>query len=271
MENQNSVITKKDLKKVYWRSFFEMASINYERFQALGYLFAIAPVLKKLYPEKEALSEAMQRHMEMYNSHPWMINPILGATIALEEKNAAGEDTSAAINNIKVGLMGPFAGIGDSLFWGTIRPILAGLGAAMALQGNLLGPVIFLILWNIINFGFRYYSQMYGYETGIRILKNMKESNIVQKNSEGASVLGLMVLGVLVASWINVKTPLMFGAAESQMALQDILDSIVPSLLPLVTTLTIVKLLRKKITPNKLIVGIFAVALVLSLTGILAV
>jgi len=141
----------------------------------------------------------------------------------------------------------------------------------MALQGNLLGPVIFLILWNIINFGFRYYSQMYGYETGIRILKNMKESNIVQKISEGASVLGLMVLGVLVASWINVKTPLMFGAAESQMALQDILDSIVPSLLPLVTTLTIVKLLRKKITPNKLIVGIFAVALVLSLTGILAV
>ena len=90
MENQNSVITKKDLKKVYWRSFFEMASINYERFQALGYLFAIAPVLKKLYPEKEALSEAMQRHMEMYNSHPWMINPILGATIALEEKKCGG-------------------------------------------------------------------------------------------------------------------------------------------------------------------------------------
>lgn len=264
-------ITNKEIKQVFWRSFFEMSSINYERFQALGFLFSITPVLKKLYPDKQRLSAAMKRHMEMYNSHPWMINPILGTTIALEEKNANGTNTEAAINNVKVGLMGPFAGIGDSLFWGTLRPILAGIGAALALQGSYMGPVLFLIIWNICNFGFRYFSLTYGYKTGMNMLKDMKKTNIVKKISEGASVLGLMVLGVLVAQWINIKTPIEFKAGETVMKLQEILNGIMPSMLPLIATFILVFLLRKKITPNKLILGIFAVALVLSLISFLAV
>lgn len=264
-------ITNKEIKQVFWRSLFEMSSINYERFQALGFLYSITPVLKKLYPDKQKLSAAMKRHMEMYNSHPWMINPILGTTIALEEKNANGTNTEAAINNVKVGLMGPFAGIGDSLFWGTLRPILAGIGAALALQGSYMGPVLFLILWNICNFGFRYFSLTYGYKTGMNMLKDMKKTNIVKKISEGASVLGLMVLGVLVAQWINIKTPIEFKTGETVMKLQEILNGIMPSMLPLIATFILIFLLRKKITPNKLVLGIFAAALVLSLIGFLAV
>lgn len=269
--SEESKITQKEIKSVFWRSLFEMASINYERFQSLGFLYAITPVIKKLYPNKEDRAAAMKRHMEMYNSHPWMINPILGATIALEEKNANGEDTATAINSIKVGLMGPFAGIGDSLFWGTLRPILAGLGAALALQGNVLGPIIFLLLWNVVNFGFRAYGLKYGYEKGVSILRDLRSNNIVQKISEGASVLGLMVLGVLVAQWINIKTPIQWTTGETVMKLQDVFDGIMPSMLPLIATMIIVKLLRKGTRPNKLILGIFAVALVLSITGLLGV
>lgn len=264
-------VTKKEMKSVFWRSLFEMASINYERFQSLGFLFAMTPVIKKLYPDKEQRIAAMKRHSEMYNSHPWMISPILGTTIALEEKNANGGNTVDAINSVKVGLMGPFAGIGDSLFWGTLRPLLAGLGAALALQGSIFGPIVFLILWNICNFGIRYYTLEYGYKAGMNMLKDMKKTNIVQKVSEGASVLGLMVLGVLVAQWINIKTPISFTAGKTVMKLQDVLDGVMPSMLPLIATFIIVKLLRKKVTPNKLIIGIFAVALVLSLLGILSV
>lgn len=264
-------VTKKEMKSVFWRSLFEMASINYERFQSLGFLFAMTPVIKKLYPDKEQRIAAMKRHSEMYNSHPWMISPILGTTIALEEKNANGGNTVDAINSVKVGLMGPFAGIGDSLFWGTLRPLLAGLGAALALQGSIFGPIVFLVLWNICNFGIRYYTLHYGYKAGMNMLKDMKKTNIVQKVSEGASVLGLMVLGVLVAQWITIKTPISFTAGKTVMKLQDVLDSVMPSMLPLIATFSIVKLLRKKITPNKLIIGIFAVALVLSLLGILSV
>lgn len=266
-----SKITEKDMKSVYWRSMFEMASINYERFQSLGFLYAMTPVIKKLYPEKEDRADAMQRHMRMYNSHPWMISPILGVTIALEEKNASGEDTTQAIDSMKVGLMGPFAGIGDSLFWGTLRPLLAGFGASFALQGNVLGPILFLAIWNVINFGFRHYSLKYGYEKGINMVADMKSSNLLRKVTDGASVLGLMILGVLVAQWVNVQTPIQWTTGEEVMALQDVLDDIMPGLLNLLLTMGIVKLLRKEITPNKLILGIFILALILSLLGIVAI
>lgn len=269
-KDSESKITKSDLKKVYWRSMFEMASINYERFQALGFLHAMTPVIKKLYPDEERRKAAMKRHMEMYNSHPWMIEPILGTTIALEEQNAMGNDVEETINNVKVGLMGPFAGIGDSLFWGTLRPILAGIGAALALQGNIFGPILFLILWNTFNFGFRWYSLNYGYTAGMKMLKDMKKTNIIQKVSDGAAVLGLMVLGVLVAQWITVKTGIQFTSGNKIFKVQEILDGIMPSMLPLISTLILVKLLRKKITPNKLILSIFVVALILSALKILA-
>lgn len=263
-------ITKKDMRKVYWRSFFIMSSINYERFQALGYAFMMVPLIKKLYQSTEERASALKRHLEMYNSHPWMANPIFGATSVMEEQNAKGNEMKKAINNIKVGLMGPFAGIGDSLVYGTIRPILASIGAAMALQGSIVGPILFLVLWNVINFGFRYWSLMYGRKTGINILKQMKESNIVQKISEGASVLGLLVLGVLVASWVNITTPLEYTTGEETQSVQEVLDSIMPSMLPLAATLIIIFLLRRNISPNKILIGIFAVSFLLGGTGILA-
>lgn len=262
-------VTKDDLKKVFWRSLFDMASINYERFQALGFLFSMTPIIKKLYSDDEQRQRAMKRHLEMYNSHPWMMNPILGVTIALEEQNAKTGSVEETINNVKVGLMGPFAGIGDSLIWGTLRPLLAGIGAAFALQGSILGPIIFLLAWNIINFSFRWYSLLYGYNAGIRILKDIKETNIVQKIAEGSSVLGLMVLGVLVAQWVNVKTGLALTVGDKVLKVQEMLDGIMPSMLPLITTFVLVWFLRKGVTPNKLIIGIFVVALVLSLFKIL--
>jgi fructoselysine and glucoselysine-specific PTS system IID component len=262
-------LTKKDLRSTFWRSLFDMSSINYERFQSLGFLFAMTPLIKKLYPTKEGRSAAMKRHLAMFNTNPTMIPPILGTVAALEEQNASGADTADAINDIKVGLMGPFAGIGDSLFWGTLRPIFAGIGAALALQGNYFGPVLFLILWNVVYFPFRYLTVFYGYTVGVGMLLEAKKSNILQKISSGASVLGLMVLGVLVADWITISTPIVFNAGKTIIKLQEVLDGIVPSLLPLLTFMVLIALLRKKINPNKLIVGIFIAALLLSLVKFL--
>jgi len=267
------VITEKDLKSVFWRSFFIMSSINYERFQNLGFLYSLAPVFRKLYTTKESMRDALQRHVKMFNTHPWMANPILGTVVALEEQNAqreeGQEDMSETINNIKVGLMGPFAGIGDSLFWGTIRPILLGIGASFALQGSIIGPILFLVLWNILNFGFRYYSLMYGYKTGVNILRDLKQTNIVQKISEGASVLGLIVLGVLVASWVSISTPLSIATGESTIQVQEVLDSIMPSMLPLIATMIMVFFLRKGTRPNTILLGIFIISFIASIFGIL--
>lgn len=262
-------INKKDMRKVYWRSFFIKSTQNYERFMSVGFTFALIPLIKKLYHSKEDRASALNRHMEMFNSHPWMANPILGVVSVMEEQNAQGNKMEKAINNIKVGLMGPLAGIGDSLFWGTIRAILLSIGAGMALQGSILGPILFLVLWNILNFGFRYWSLMYGRKAGINMLKQTKESNIVQKISEGASVLGLLVLGVLVSDWVNISTPLEYTTGEETNSVQDVLDSIMPSMMPLIATLIIIFLLKRNVTPNKILIGIFVLAFLLGGPGLL--
>jgi len=262
-------ITKKDMRRVYWRSFFIKSTQNYERFMAVGFAFALIPIIKKLYKNTEDRISALNRHLEMFNTHPWMANPILGVVSVMEEQHAQSGKMEKAINNIKVGLMGPLAGIGDSLFWGTIRAILLSIGAGLALQGSILGPVLFLVLWNILNFGFRYWSLMYGRKTGLNLLHQMEESNIVQKISEGASVLGLLVLGVLVSDWVNISTPLEYTTGEETNSVQEVLDSIMPSMLPLTATLIIIFLLRRNITPNKILIGIFVIAFLLGGPGIL--
>lgn len=268
-EPEVSKITKKDMRKVFWRSFFIKSTQNYERFMAVGFVFALIPLIKKLYQSTEDRVKALNRHLEMFNSHPWMANPILGVVSVMEEQNAKGNNMEKAINNIKVGLMGPLAGIGDSLFWGTIRAILLSLGAGMALQGSIMGPILFLVLWNILNFGFRYWSLMYGRKTGLNLLKQTKESNIIQKISEGASVLGLLVLGVLVSDWVNISTPLEYTTGEETNSIQEVLDSIMPSMLPLLATVIIIFLLKRNITPNKILIGIFILAFLLGGPGIL--
>lgn len=267
-------ITKSDLHSAYWRSFFDMASINYERFQTLGYLFSLQKVLKKLYADdKDGLTRACVRHMEMFNTMPLFIPSILGTTIAIEEKVAnaeEGEDTAEleeSINNIKVGLMGPFAGIGDSLGWGTVRPVLASVGAAMALGGSVLGPIFFLVMWNLFNFSFRYFTLIYGYNKGTSMMRDIKNSNIIEKISTGASILGLMVLGVLVASWINIKTVLELTVEGPDgpvvTNIQAVLDGLIPGLLGLGLTMLLVAMMRRKWTTTKLIGLIFVAAFVL--------
>ncbi len=268
-------INKSDINSVYWRSFYDMASINYERFQSLGYLFSLQKVLKKLYgDDKEKMTRACQRHLEMFNTMPLFIPMILGTTLAIEEQVANAEpgvDTSEleeSVNNIKIGLMGPFAGIGDSLGWATIRPILASIGAAMALEGSIIGPIFFLVTWNIFNFGFRYVTLKIGYEQGTNILSDMKTTNIVDKISTGASVMGLTVLGVLVASWVNFKTKLevVVDSPDGPVItnIQAVLDGLIPGLLGLGLTMLLVWLMKKKFTTIKLIGLIFLAALVLS-------
>src|SRR5699024_4782960 len=269
-QSETSNITKKDMRKVFWRSFFIKSTINYERFMGLGFAFSMIPLIKKIYKSTEQRSAALSRHIEMFNSHPWMANPVLGVVSVMEEQNAKDGKMGQAINNIKVGLMGPLAGIGDSLFWGTIRAILLSIGAGMALGGNILGPILFLVAWNIINFGFRYWSLTYGRKAGVNLIEQIKESNIIKKISEGASVLGLLVLGVLVVNWVNITTPLEFTAGEEASSVQeDVLDEIMPGMLPLIATLIIVFLLRRNISPVKILIGVFIVSFILGGPGIL--
>ena len=198
-------LSKSDRQKVWWRSTFLQGSWNYERMQNLGWAYALIPAIKKLYTSKEDRAAALERHLEFFNTHPYVAAPIIGVTLALEEERANGaEIDDTAIQGVKIGMMGPLAGVGDPVFWFTVRPILGALGASLAMAGNIVGPLLFFFGWNIIRMAFLWYTQELGYKAGSEITKDLS-GGIIQKITKGASILGMFILAVLVERWVSIN------------------------------------------------------------------
>jgi PTS system mannose-specific IID component len=262
-------LTKRDLFGVFLRSNLFQGSWNFERMQALGYAFSMAPAIRRLYPEgSEERKQAMKRHNEFFNTHPYMAAPILGVSLAMEEEKANGaEIDDAAINGIKVGLMGPLAGVGDPIFWGTVRPVFAALGASIASTGSILGPLLFFVLFNAVRLGVRWWGVFYGYSKGSNIVSDMG-GNLLQKLTEGASILGLFVMGALVNKWTKVNIPVVISKVKNPdtgkvmtTTVQSVLDQLMPGLVPLLLTFLCMWLLRKKVNPLVIILGFFVVGI----------
>ena len=184
--------------------------------------------------------------MEIFNTTPHVVTAITGVNAALEKEASQNPDFDVnSINNIKVGLMGPFAGIGDSFFWGTFRIIAAAIGISLAQQGSPFGFILFLLLFNIPHFIIKYYLTVAGYRFGTDIMKNAKESGILQTISKGATIVGLMVIGGMSASMVSLTTPLQITLGETAFTIQSYLDQIFPLLLPFGYVLAMYGLLKK--------------------------
>lgn len=297
-------LTKRDRISVWFRSFFLQGSWNYERMQNGGWAFAMIPAIKKLYKTKEERAAALKRHLEFFNTHPYVASPVLGVTLALEEDRANGmEIDDVTIQGVKVGMMGPLAGVGDPVFWFTLRPILGGLAASLAMSGNILGPIIFFFAWNAIRMAFMWYTQEFGFKTGSRITDDLS-GGLLQDITKGASILGMFILGSLVNRWVSVKfTPVVSSVKLSEGAyinwskipegvkgikeallqqgaglsltdhkvttLQNNLDLLIPGLAGLLVTLICMKLLKKKVSPILIIFGLFAAGIVFHLIGLM--
>lgn len=259
-------LTKSDITSMFIRSNLHQGSWNYERMQALGYCFAMVPVIKRLYTGEER-KQAIKRHLEFFNTQPFVTAPILGVTAAMEEQKANGADIDdGAINGLKIGLMGPLAGVGDPIFWGTLRPVAAALGASIALTGSILGPILFFVIFNAVRLAIRWFGVSYGYSKGTTIVADMAGGKL-QKLTEGASILGLFVMGALVNRWTSINVPIVVSTiakADGTVAIttvQTILDSLLPGLLPLLATFACMKLLKMKINAVWIIFGIFALGI----------
>ena len=297
-------LSKKERLSVALRSTFLQGSWNYERMQNGGWAFSIIPAIKKLYKTEEERSAALKRHLEFFNTHPYVASPVIGVTLALEEERANGAEVDdAAIQGVKVGMMGPLAGGGDPVFWFTVRPILGALGASLAMTGNILGPILFFVLWNVIRWGFMWYTQEFGYKAGAKITEDLS-GGLLQKVTKGASILGMFILGSLVQRWVSIsfqpvvsKVTLSEGAyidwgklpegakglqqAFEQYAsglsltptkittLQNNLDSLIPGLVPLLLTLFCMWLLKKNVSPIIIIIALFLVGIGGHLIGLL--
>lgn len=266
-------LTKQDLNRVAIRSLGMEWDWNYERQMNMAFCYSMLPVIKKLYPNKDDQVAAMQRHLEFFNTTPHMSTLILGITAAMEEQNASDPDfETESINNVKVSLMGPLAGIGDSFIWGTLRIIATGVGVSLAAQGNILGPLLFLLLFNIPAQGLRFYLMHAGYKLGSGFLAKVQESGLMDILTYGASVLGLMVIGGMTAENVAITVPLVIGSGETATTLGDICNTIMPGLLPLAFTLLTYWLVSKKnVKTTTLLVALVVIGLVGSFFGILGV
>lgn len=259
-------LTKKDIISTYFRSTFMLGSFNFERMQAIGVAVTMIPAIKRFYHKKEDQAAALKRHLEFFNTTPWPASAIFGVTAAMEQKKAEGGDIDeAAITNVKIGLMGPLAGIGDPIFWGTARPILAALGASLALSGSILGPLLFFFGINIIRMLTRWYGFKVGYNQGTDIVQDVA-GNRLKKLTQMASVLGLFVMGSLVSKWTTIKMPLVLVSYKQagkvvDTTMQGILDSLLPGLVALLMTFGCMWLLKHKVNAIWIIFGMFAVGI----------
>ncbi|MFX3615907.1 MAG: PTS system mannose/fructose/sorbose family transporter subunit IID [Sporolactobacillus sp.] len=255
-------LTKRDLLSTYFRSTFMLGSYNFERMQAIGFCVTMMPAIKRFYHKKEDQASALKRHLEFFNTTPWPASAIFGVTAAMEQKKAeGGEIDEAAITNVKIGLMGPMAGIGDPIFWGTARPILAALGASLAMSGSILGPLLFFIGINIVRMLTRWYGFQLGYRQGTDIVQDVA-GNRLKKLTQMASVLGLFVMGSLVSKWTTIKMPLVLVSYKQaghvvSTSLQNILDSLLPGLVALLLTFACMWLLKRKVNAIWIIFGMF--------------
>ena len=297
-------LSKSDRQKVWWRSTFLQGSWNYERMQNLGWAYSLIPALKKLYTKKEDQAAALERHLEFFNTHPYVAAPIIGVTLALEEEKANGAAIDdAAIQGVKIGMMGPLAGIGDPVFWFTVRPILGALGASLALTGNIIGPLIFFLAWNAIRMAFLWYTQELGYKAGSEITKDMS-GGILQDITKGASILGMFILAVLVERWVSIKFVFNVSSVklddkayihwdklssgykgiqeafaqvgqglsqtpEKVTTFQQNLDSLIPGLMGLLLTFACMWLLKKKVSPITIIIALFVIGVLAHVAGLM--
>ena len=299
-------LSKKDRMDVCWRHQFLQGSWNYERMQNGGWCFAMIPAIKKLYKTEEDRAAALKRHLEFYNTHPYVSAPVMGVTLALEEERANGMPVDdQTVQGVKVGMMGPLAGVGDPVFWFTVRPILGALGASLALSGSIVGPLLFFVVWNLIRIAFLWYTQEFGYKVGTSIAKDMS-GGLLGKVTEGASILGMFIIGALVQRWVSISfTPVVSQVTQSKGAyiewdklpkgaagikealsqynslggnglnqvkvttLQQNLDQLIPGLAALLLTLLCCYLLKKKVSPIVIIIALFVVGIVARVIGIM--
>ncbi|WP_386691925.1 MULTISPECIES: PTS mannose transporter subunit IID [unclassified Lonepinella] len=274
--SEKKQLTQADIRATYWRSTFLLGSFNFERMQSMGFCVSMIPAIKRLYSDKNDQVAALRRHLEFFNTQPWVGSAIMGVTAAMEQERANGaEIDDAAISGVKVGLMGPLAGVGDPIFWGTLRPVLAALGAGLAISGSLLGPLLFFVLINLARAATRWYGFKYGYQKGTEIVGDMGGGRL-QKVTQGASILGLFVMGSLVSKWTSINIPLELSRYTNQAGqevvttVQSVLNDLLPGLAALVLTFICMALLRRKINAMYIIFALFGVGIVGYHFGILA-
>ena len=273
-------LEKKDVVKAFWRwTFFSHANYNYERLEATGLVHSFKYIIPKLYGDNpEEYKKCILRHMQFFNTEPHIGGCIPGIVLAMEEQRAndiatkgSSEINDDVINGVKTGLMGPFAGIGDTLWQGTLTPILLAFGITLGSQGSLMGPLLYTILMFGIMFPVAYICWMKGYELGKDGIAKILGGNQMQMIITGASAMGAIVLGAMSSGFVSCSVKSVVKIGDMQLAIQEeVFDALFTGILPLgITMLTLYLLKNKKMKATTVMAILIAIGLVGGVTGIL--
>lgn len=256
-------------RKIALRSHTMSAPYNWEKMQALAFLYTMIPVINRYYPNKEDRIEGYKRHWELFNTTPTVSGFITGLAASMEKQGAEDENfDKSSINAVKTSLMGPFAGIGDSIFQSTWRVITMGIGLSLAANGSILGPIMFLILYNALAIPVRFIGPYVGFGLGAKFMSNAAENGIMGFVTKAASIVGLMTVGSMTATMVSVKIGYVFDMNGATQSIQEMLDTIFPCLLPLLLTLGCFKLLNKNVKPTTLIFSLMIIGILGKVVGI---
>lgn len=269
---ETNKITKKDLRGVFWRGQINQLSSSYDRGMSLSTLYTLTPVLKRLYEDKpkDQRVAAQKRHVEnRFGTHPVLMPFIMGVTVAMEE--STDEDEKDSVIAVRTSLMGPLAGVGDSLLNFTWMPIAGSIGATFAIQGNPIGPFLMFLMINLLYWPIKYYGLNFGYTKGRELLTGVDGRAIIDRITNAASVVGVMVASSLVVSTVSLELGIIFGEGDNAIVLQEMIDQVMPGLLPVGLTVFCYYFTKKfegqYIT--RLILGLIVVAVILSGMGVI--
>lgn len=273
LEVQKNYPLRKKVSEFFWGGWCMQTNWNYERQMNTAFMWGISKTIDRLYPEPGELEKKKERYrssLEFFNITPQMGSFVLGLTAAMEEQYAENPKTfdPKMISSLKTALMGPLSGIGDSLFQGTVRIIAMSIGISLAQQGSILGPILAMLISFAVSFLITWWGGKLGYVKGQELIHQIAESNLMDKVMYGCSVAGLMVVGGMAATLVNVTTPLAYGES---LILQTVLDGIIPKMIPLLLTGIMYWLVKKGVHPIVIVIACFIIGIILNYFGILVV
>lgn len=256
------IMTPDLYRSMFLRQFTSQCSQSYDKMMANGFMYTLEKPLRKIYPNDDDYFAALKRHEAFFNITPHVLPFVAGLSISMEEQAAKDPDFDvSSINAMKVGLMGPLSGIGDSFYWGTFRVVAAGIGIGIAATGNPLGPIVYALIYSIVNVATRLVLPHLGYDLGLKLLQESEENNLMGRLTHAAGVLGMMVIGAMIAAQVHLSTSLIFNFGGSEVELQSLFDAIFPGILPLAATFICVALYKRGVKTIWIILGIFALCI----------
>ena len=261
--NTKTALTKKDYLKTSLRAYFLQNGFNYGNYQGLGYANILYPALKKIYKDDEqGFQDALSSNVEFFNSNPHFLPFITSMQLVMLDNGSKPEDA----RSIKLALMGPLAGIGDSLAQFCLAPLLATIGSSLAQDGLIAGPLVFFLGMNLILLAIKLLTGIYGYKLGTSIIDTLSEK--MAQISSIASMIGVTVISGLAVSFVKIKVGIQYvttiDGAEKIVSIQEMLDKIAPSLLPALFTIFVFYLIKKKKWTTYKLIGL---TLVLGILG----